>query len=91
VELVKEKKIKKANNLQELIDSGIPVHYVRFHQPVPPGIDKEPVSEFRIESPQKKYKVDRMMRCKGCLIFEAYGETDIVESANVIYSRVTTC
>jgi hypothetical protein len=83
------RKKKEPNNLQKLLDQGIPSHYVRFHQPVAPGLDREPVSEFRLRSIQSKYVVDEIIWTPHGVIFKAHGEIDIVDSANVIYCRLT--
>jgi hypothetical protein len=79
---------KPKTNLEKLIEDGIPVYYAKFQNPVAPGENKEPVSEFKIKTNHVKYKVDKMLRCPNGLIFEVNGELDIVESANVVVSRV---
>lgn len=61
--------------------------YVRFHKDVPPGENKEPVSEFRLKSTQKKYVVDSILFTPHGVVWKAYGETNIVPLANVIYCR----
>lgn len=66
---------------------GIPCHYARFHQPVPPYVNKEPVSEFKVKSDADKYKVDLIVYTPHGLIWTANGETNIVPLANVIYVR----
>jgi hypothetical protein len=84
----KAKSVPEIDKLQIMIQDSIPCHYVRFHQPVPPGVDKEPVSEFRLVSmKQSKYVVQAIYRHANCVIVEAYDTTFIVESANVMYSR----
>jgi hypothetical protein len=69
---------------------GRPSYYVRFHQPVPPAEDKEPVSEFRLESKQSKYVVDSILWTIHGVIVKAFGETQIIPLANVIYCRWMT-
>jgi len=64
-------------------------YYVRFHQPVPPGEDKEPVSEFRLKSTQKKYVVDSILWTPNGVVVKAYNETFIVSLANVMYCRLS--
>jgi hypothetical protein len=92
-EAEKEKPVIVRNRLAELGFEAIPCNYARFHQPVPPGYDREPVSEFKIKT-KNKYSVESMLyHPVAGLIFEAIGktgkpETDIVPSANVIYVRV---
>lgn len=84
------------NNLDRLAmlkAEAIPCYYARFHQPVPPGHNKEPVSEFSIKS-KNKYSVEAMLyHPTAGLIFEAIDknenhEEDITPAANVIYVRV---
>lgn len=73
--------------------ASIPCKYVRFHQPVPPGCDKEPVSEFKVQS-GNKYSIETMLYHPiSGLIFKALNkrgeiEEDIVPAANIIYVRV---
>ena len=62
-------------------------YYARFHQGVPPYVNKEPVSEFRIETPDKRYKVDSIIWTKDGIIFKAGGELGLVPCANVMYVR----
>jgi len=64
-------------------------HYVRFHSPVPPAVNKEPVSEFVLSGKQEKYLVDDMTYTTDGLIFKAYGEIGIIPLANVVYCRFT--
>ena len=66
---------------------GIRCHYARFHQPVPPYVNKEPVSEFKVKSDADKYKVDSIVYTPHGVIWTANGETNIVPLANVIYVR----
>lgn len=75
---------------------GIPIHYARFHSPVPPCKRLEPVSEFRIKSEEKiaplsqKYLVDSLLWIPGkCLIWTHSGEEYAVESANIMYTRIS--
>ncbi len=77
--------------LEEKWDKAIPVYYARFHQPVPPATDKEPVSEFKLDSTKnKKYLVDALRWSWGDgLIFKAYGEIDFTPEANIQYVRFT--
>jgi len=66
---------------------GVRCHYARFHQPVPPYVNKEPVSEFKLTSIQDKYKVDSIVYTPHGLMWTANGETNIAPLANVIYVR----
>ena len=84
--------ITKMSTLDRLKAEAVQCHYVRFHQPVPPGLNREPVSEFKINS-NNKYSVDSMLyHPVAGLIFEATGsnghEEDITPTANIIYVRV---
>jgi hypothetical protein len=54
---------------------------------VPTGRDKEPVSEFRLETKDRKYQVDKMVYTPFGLVFWAHGEVDIVGLANVKLAR----
>ena len=78
------------DNLEKLKAEGIAITYARFHQSVPPGLNREPVSEFKLEDKaQSKYVVDSMLWIPGkCILFEAFGELDSVESANIMYTRI---
>jgi hypothetical protein len=81
------------SHLEALKAESIPCHYVRFHQPVPPGYDKEPVSEFKVKT-KNKYSVESMLyHPTAGLIFQALNkrgepEEDITPAANIIYVRV---
>lgn len=75
---------------------GRAAYHVRFHQSVPPGIDKEPMLELKLESTfdgkmtpnQKRYVVESLTWTPQGVIFEAYGELVIVPLANVSYCRL---
>lgn len=75
--------------MEKPIEKGYPIHYVRFHQPVPPAKDKEPVSEFRLQSKDTKYMVGSMHWTPEGVIYKAYGETGMVPLANIVYCRLT--
>lgn len=75
------------NPLQRMIDDSLLCDYVKFQKDVPPGKDKEPVSEFRTVTLDKKYLVDKIYWHPACYIIEAYGKVFIVEKPNVMYSR----
>ena len=80
------------STLETLIQHGIPCKYVRFHQAVPPALNKEPVGEFRLSAQGdvnrgKLYAVDSIAYTPHGVIFKAYGETNIVPLANIIYVR----
>src|SRR5665213_3384033 len=67
--------------------------YVRFHQPVPPALNKEPVSEFKLKPDGNsiqamRYVVDSITYTEHGVIYTAYGETNIVPLANVTYARL---
>jgi len=88
---MEEKKVKKTKE-----HDGYPIYYARFHQAVPPGLDKEPVNEFRIKSATKqikqgdlKYLVDSLKWTPEGIVYQAYGETGLVALANVVYCRLT--
>lgn len=77
--------------LDRWMKEGIPLYYVRFHQPVPPAKDMEPVSEFRtkvLSRQDEKYFVDSALYTEYGVIFRCKGEVDIVPLANVIYTRL---
>lgn len=85
------KQLKAKSNLEKLIESGIPCYYARFHQPVPAALNKEPVSEFKLGvDVNSKYLVDAMWITQFGLVYEAYGEIDIVNGANIIYVRTAS-
>jgi hypothetical protein len=81
---------KKKSNLEKWISDGVNCYYARFQSPIPPGDNKEPVSEFTL-NPLKntKYRVDSMVYTPHGLIFKAYGETNIVPLPDVMYARFT--
>lgn len=81
-----EKKLK-APKLQ--LEASMGSYYVRFHQPVPPAEDKEPVSEFRIETKQTKYLVDAIMWTPHGVVVTAYNKIQIIPLANVMYCRLS--
>lgn len=78
----------RANLLEDLTATGRSISYVRFHHPVPPYKDKEPVSEFRLMSKDTKYIVDAMLWTPHGVIFKANGEVGISSLANVVYCRL---
>lgn len=81
---------KRSSLFEQWLSEGIPSYYVRFHQPVPPGKDKEPVSEFKLQTKSQsdnKYLVNSITYTPNGLVWEAYGEKNIVPLANVIYTR----
>jgi len=49
--------------------------YVKFQSPVPPGVNKEPVYELKLESKDPRYKVDNISRI---------GDTVYLESGDLI-------
>lgn len=85
------KEIKKVpkppSRIKEWEDEGIRCYYVRFHQPIPPGVHKEPVSEFYLKSNTNKYVVDSLTYTVHGLVYRAYGETNISPLANIMYVR----
>lgn len=88
-----ERRIARVDTLTRLKAEALLCHYVRFHQAVPPGADKEPVSEFKLKT-ENKYSVEEMLyHPTAGLIFKAKnkrGETeeDITPTANIIYVRI---
>lgn len=68
------------------------VYYVRFHQPVPPAENREPVSEFRTTplglQSGAKYRVDSIIWTPDGVFVKAYGETNIISLANVMHCRI---
>lgn len=64
----------------------MPVKYARFHMPVPPFKDAEPVSEFKVDA-TGKYAVESMSLGVHGLTFTAKGEKGIIPLANVVYVR----
>ena len=62
--------------------------YARFHHPVPPSENMEPVSEFRLSTKQLKYKVDSIIYTVDGLIVRAYSSSFIIPLANIIYCRI---
>jgi hypothetical protein len=75
------------SHLDEWLAQGIPLYYCRFQQSVPPAVNKEPVAEFNLEAKHHKYVVERMVYTPHGVIFSAFGETNIVPLANVMYVR----
>lgn len=84
---MEEKKKPKLNPLEQWKKFGIPCRYVRFHQPIPPIEDKEPVSEFKLKSANPKYAVDEIVYTEHGVIWRAAGEINICALANVMYAR----
>lgn len=74
-----------------LIDgNGIGVRYVRFHHPVPPKENAEPVSEFRLTAKNvndRKYIVDQMIWTKEGLFWRCGDELNLSAAANIVYCR----
>lgn len=87
---MEEKKQKKTKE-SEL---GYPIHYVKFHAPVPQGLDAEPVHEFRIQDSKSKYKIESMRFTPEGILYTGRGkaghlETGLIPLANVVYCRLT--
>jgi hypothetical protein len=64
------------------------LYYARFQQPIPPGVNREPVSEFTLSGKQAKYLVDTMEYTSDGLVWTFQDETNITPLANVMYVRV---
>lgn len=79
------------SNLQQAKDKGIPVKYVRFHQPVAPAPNVEPVNEFKVETDplkRNKYSVDSILKTPVGYVWDAHGHTDMIaELTTASYSR----
>ena len=88
VEPATEVEVHTLSTLEEWESQGVPCHYVRFQQPVPPSLNKEPVSEFSLLNKNTKYLVERITYTPHGLIWRAGGEVDISANANVMYVRV---
>lgn len=85
---MKEPKAPKiATPLEKWEQAGVPCFYVRFHQPVPPAKDLQPVSEFNTRAKDAKYLVDSISYTPYGVIFRFKGEVDLVPLANIIYAR----
>ncbi len=83
----------KRSNLEEWEKEGTRAYYVKFHQPVPTFVNKEPVSEFRIKIDNqidRKYLVESIVYSPKGVIVEAGGEKNIIPLANVMYARLKT-
>lgn len=76
----------RATTIEQWEKYGIPCHYVRFHQPIPPAENAEPVSEFKLNS-HGKYSVESIVYTEHGVIWRAKGEVDICALANVMYAR----
>lgn len=75
---------------EKWLEDGIPCSFVSFHDPVPTARDKEPVGEFRLETTDKKYRVDRMTYTPFGLFFLAHNEWSVAGLANVKLIRFNT-
>lgn len=73
--------------LAELEDSGFPCYYARFHHPVPPMLNAEPVGEFYTQSKTTKYVVEKMTYTLHGLIWRLKGSVNLTPRANVVYVR----
>lgn len=82
-----EAKKPKMTNLKKWEAEGVACYYIRFHQPVPPAKNHEPVAEFDTEAKTAKYLVDSITYTPNGVIFRFKGEVDLVPLANVIYIR----
>lgn len=88
-EILKKAHDKHIKNWPKGSEPGYPIHYARFHQPVPPAKDMEPVGEFRIQEQASKYKVDSLRWTTDGVMYCFRGETGMVPLANVVYCRLT--
>ena len=52
-----EEKKKHLSRFEKWESAGTPCHYARFQQPIPPYVDSEPVSEFKLNA-KTKYCVE---------------------------------
>lgn len=93
-----EEKKKPIKKIQEPLESlklkleiweseGIPCSYIRFHQPIPPHENAEPVSEFKMTQSVSKYRVDSIRYTEHGVIWRSRNEVNICALANVMYSR----
>lgn len=69
------------------IDQGVACSYVKFQNPVSAADRMEPVYEFKIISPDLKYRVDAITWTPHGLIFAAHSRVTIVALSNVAYAR----
>ncbi len=73
--------------LERLVDEGLCIRYVKFlHQPVPTGVGKEPVWEFKLTAKDQKYVVNSMFRTAAGVVFNAHGQMHLVELGNVSFT-----
>jgi len=86
---MEQKKIIQKNRflLEKWESEGVPCYYARFQGPVPPSLNKEPVSEFYLKSSTNKYVVDRITYTEHGLIWRANSELNMTPLANVQYVR----
>jgi hypothetical protein len=73
--------------LLEWEKEGTLCFYARFQQPIPPSVDKEPVSEFSLANKSSKYIVDQITYTPYGVIWRCGKEIDITALANVMYVR----
>ncbi len=73
--------------LERLVDEGLCIRYVKFlHAPVPTGVGKEPVWEFKLTAKDQKYVVNSMFRTAAGVVFNAHGQMHLVELSNVSFT-----
>lgn len=94
MDLMKQTKLTKSkqkSTLEMWAADGVACSDAKFHQPVPPAKDKEPVSQFMVRPPNTqhgvKYTVDSIIYTPHGVIYTAFGETNIVALANVVVVR----
>jgi len=75
-------------NLKKWLTECVLVHYARLQNPVAPSLQKEPVSEFVLESTHAKYVVEKMWWSPIYgLIWMQKGELDMTPAPNVLLIR----
>lgn len=72
--------------IEEWVDEGIACDYVQFStKPVPTTKGNEPVWEIKLDTPDKRYKVDAIYYTPHGVIFNAYGLMKCVPLGNVAH------
>jgi hypothetical protein len=82
-----EPKVPAKTPLGQAMEQATPCDYIRFQSPVAPGVNTEPVYEFRLEAKDKKYVVDQISHDSHTVYWKFQGRIQETPWVNVQLAR----
>lgn len=73
--------------MQDLLDKGLQLEYVKWQAPVSPAPNTEPVYEFKLTKTVGKYKVDQISKNGDSIYFLLNGAIGMSPWVNAVQSR----